>query len=73
MPATHEFLSVTQVKSDYPFLSPGSLANLRCRKEGPKYFKLHKKVLYKRSDLEEWISAEPVLTRDSRPETPTSL
>ena len=70
MPVTNltEFLSVNQIKSDYPFLSPGSLANMRCRKEGPKYYKLNKKVLYRRSDLEAWFSSQPVLTRNSVPE-----
>lgn len=63
-----EYLSVNQVKTEYPFLSPGSLANLRCRKEGPKYYKLNKKVLYRRSDLEAWLGSEPVLTRDSLPD-----
>lgn len=60
-----EYLSVSQVKSEYPFLSPGTLANMRCRKEGPRYYKLNKKVLYKRSDLEVWFESEPVLTHDS--------
>ena len=63
-----EFLSVSQVKNEYPFLSPGTLANMRCRKEGPRYYKLNKKVLYKRSDLEAWFESEPVLTRGSLPE-----
>lgn len=64
----NEFLSVNQVKAEYPFLSPGTLANMRCKKEGPKYYKLKRKVLYKRSDLETWIGSEPVLTRDSLPD-----
>ena len=66
-----EYLSVKQVKSEYPFLLPGSLANLRFRKQGPKYYKLNAKVLYKRADLEAWFSARPVLTRDSMPERGT--
>ena len=68
MSVISEYLSVNQIKSDYPFLSPGSLANMRCRKEGPKYYKLNKKVLYKRSDLEAWLCSQPVLTRDSMPD-----
>jgi hypothetical protein len=63
-----EYLSVNQVKTEYPCLSIGSLANMRCRKEGPRYFKLNKKVLYRRSDLEAWLGSQPVLTRDSVPE-----
>lgn len=60
-----EFLSVAQVREQYPFLSTGTLANMRCRKEGPRYFKLGRKIIYKRSDLERWIASAPVLTRDS--------
>jgi len=63
-----DFLSVSQIKSEYSFLNPGTLANMRCRKVGPKYYKLNKKVLYKRSDLDAWCGSEPVLTRDSMPE-----
>lgn len=65
---SNEYLSVNQIKSEYPFLSAGTLGNLRCRKEGPRYYKLNKKVLYKRSDLEKWFESEPVLTRDSMPD-----
>lgn len=60
-----DFLSVSMVKNEYPFLSPGTLANMRCRKQGPKYHKMGRKVLYKRSDLERWIASAPVLTSDS--------
>lgn len=63
-----EYLSVNQVKTEYPCLSTGSLANMRCRKEGPKYFKIGKKVLYRRSDLEAWLGSEPILTCNSMPE-----
>ena len=60
-----EYLAVKQVKTEYPCLSTGSLANLRCRKEGPKYYKINRKVLYRRSDLEAWLGSQPVLTSDS--------
>lgn len=64
---TEQFLSVNQVKTEFPFLSPGTLANYRCRREGCRFFKLGKKVLYRRSDLLAWIESQPVLTRDSLP------
>lgn len=60
-----EYLSVKQVIEKYNFLSAGTLANMRCRKEGPKYYKLNKKVLYKDSELQNWFEQEPVLTKDS--------
>jgi hypothetical protein len=66
--AETQYLSVNQVKSEFPFINPGTLANLRCRKEGPRYFKVGKKVLYRRSDLLAWFEAEPILTRGCVPE-----
>ena len=45
-------------------LNPGSLANMRCRKQGPRYFRVGKKVLYKVEDLERWLFEEPVMTID---------
>ena len=47
----------------------GSLANMRWAKRGPRYFKAgHKKVLYRVTDVKEWIERSPVLTLDSHPE-----
>ena len=63
-----EYLSVNQVKAEYPFLSTGTLANLRCRRAGCKYYKVNRKVLYRRSDLEAWLSSQPVLTSYSIPD-----
>ena len=45
-------------------LNPVSLANMRCRKQGPRYFRVGKKVLYKVEDLERWLFEEPVMTID---------
>ncbi len=50
-------------------LSVGSLANLRFRGLGCKYYKVGgKKVLYLVSDFENWIKRNPILTIDSLPE-----
>ena len=57
-----DFISVKEATEKYPFLSPGTLANLRCQRKGPRFYKLNRKVLYRESDLESWFSAEPVLT-----------
>ena len=46
-------------------LNVGTLANLRYAKQGPKYFKVGKKVVYFVEDVEAWIRQNPVLTRDS--------
>jgi len=46
----------------------GSLANMRCRKVGPRYFRVGRKVLYFFQDFEAWLRKDPVLTVDSLPE-----
>jgi predicted DNA-binding transcriptional regulator AlpA len=46
-------------------LSAGTLANMRYKKIGPRYYRVGRKVLYMVSDLEEWITRNPVLTMDS--------
>ena len=46
-------------------LSVGTLANLRCKKQGPKYYCVGRKVLYFVDDLEAWIKRNLVLTMDS--------
>ena len=44
----------------------GSLANMRWRRVGPRYFKTGKrKVIYLVSDIEAWIAKSPVQTIDS--------
>ena len=57
-------LSPKGVSEDYP-ISEGVLGNLRWQKRGPKYFKVGRKVLYRREDIERWLYANPVLTTDS--------
>ena len=50
-------------------VSTGTLQNWRSLKNrGPRYFKVGRKILYKLSDLEEFFTANPVLTLDSLPE-----
>ena len=45
--------------------SPGTLANWRTLKKGPRYFKRGHKVLYRLEDLEKFFTECPVLTTDS--------
>ncbi len=40
----------------------GTLANLRSKKQGPKFFKVGKKVVYRPEDIEAWLFRNPVLT-----------
>jgi len=49
-------------------LSEGSLANMRSRREGPRYYKIGRKVIYFITDIEDWLKRTPVLTIDSLPE-----
>jgi|AntAceMinimDraft_17_1070374.scaffolds.fasta_scaffold18034_1 hypothetical protein len=50
----------------YPVLGcEGSLANMRCQKRGPKFFKAGKKVIYRPEDIEDYLFQSPVLTCDS--------
>ena len=46
----------------------GSLANMRCKRIGPKFYKAGRKVIYRAADVEAWLYSQPVLTRDSIPE-----
>jgi len=48
----------------------GTQANMRWAKKGPRYFKKPggRGIYYLYSDVLEWITANPVLTRDSLPE-----
>lgn len=43
----------------------GTLANLRSQKRGPRYYKVGRRVIYFIEDVERWLKAEPVMTRDS--------
>jgi len=50
----------------YPAMgSVGHLANLRCQKRGPKYYKDGRDVIYKPEDVEAYLFRCPVLTIDS--------
>jgi len=60
-------LSPEDVVKVYPALtnSTGVLANWRCQKVGPRYFKVGRKVVYKTDDIEAFLFRHPVLTSDS--------
>lgn len=43
----------------------GTLANWRCRKEGPRFYKRGRRVLYFLDEFEKWLKSVPVLTTES--------
>ena len=46
-------------------LNPGTLANLRNLRKGPRFYKCGRRILYDVEDLEAWLKRQPVLTIDS--------
>ncbi|HDM77740.1 MAG TPA: DNA-binding protein [Deltaproteobacteria bacterium] len=63
----NQILTPADVVKVYPALtrSTGSLANWRHKKQGPKFYKLKQKVVYRAEDIEDYLFRNPVLTRDS--------
>ncbi len=43
----------------------GTLANLRSQRKGPRYFKRGRRITYFIEDVEAWLRAQPVHTKDS--------
>ena len=59
-------LSPADVVRIYPGIGAlCTLANLRCQKRGPKFFKINRKVVYRPEDIEAFLFQNPVLTIDS--------
>lgn len=60
-------LSPKDVVKNYPALttSEGTLANWRFQKRGPRYFKVSRKIVYRSSDVEDFLFRNPILTMDS--------
>ena len=46
-------------------LDPGTLANLRSQRKGPRFFKTGRKVYYRPEDVEAWLFSNPVQTIDN--------
>lgn len=69
-PISKKSLTAREVAEVYG-LEVGTLANLRCQKRGPKYYRVGRKVLYWVDDVEKWVKRVPVLTLDSMPEVET--
>jgi len=62
-----KMVDTAQASALYPW-SAGTFQNKRSKKEGPKYYKVGRKVVYALTDLEDFFTASPVLTVDSLPE-----
>jgi len=48
-------------------LNTGTLANLRSKKQGPKYYHIGRRAYYKLAEFEQWATGNPVITTDSLP------
>lgn len=57
------FVTPKQASVTFGF-AVGYLANLRAKKQRPMYHKAGKKILYRVSDFEAWVTACPVKTID---------
>lgn len=55
LPQPREFIDESTTSKEYPFLPRSKLQKLRCNGEGPQYFKLGRRVVYARGDVEAWI------------------
>lgn len=64
---THRKACSPEMISELYSIPVGSLANMRSKRKGPKFYKLSggRKVLYYLEDVEKWIKQNPVLTIDS--------
>ena len=48
-------LLTTEEAARYPRLSPRTLERYRVTGEGPRFLKIGRRVLYRQSDLDEWL------------------
>jgi hypothetical protein len=61
-----KILSPKDVIERYPVLGcEGSLANMRCQKRGPKFYKVSRKIVYRQEDIEAYLFRNPIQTIDS--------
>lgn len=52
-------LSTREVAQTYG-INEGTLANLRWLKQGPKYYRCGRRILYRPDDVEQWLFSTPV-------------
>ena len=59
-------VAITAEEAEVAYSIPrGTLANLRCRREGPVFFKVGSRCYYKVAGFEEWFFSKRVLTKDA--------
>jgi hypothetical protein len=46
-------------------IDAGTLANYRSRKEGCRFYKVKRRVFYRKDEFEKWFFGNPILTIDS--------
>jgi hypothetical protein len=63
--ATEKISFDPRYAEDHYSVDAGHLANLRSRKEGPKFYRRGRRVYYKRDEFERWLFECPVQTKDS--------
>ena len=57
-------LEPLEVEARYPIMA-GTLANKRSKGEGPVYFKVGRKIIYRPEDIEAYLFSNPIQTVDS--------
>ena len=58
----------TQEAAAYLGVKPCTLELWRCRKKGPRYFKLGSRVMYDLAELDAWFATRGVHTADTAPQ-----
>ncbi|WP_435594882.1 helix-turn-helix transcriptional regulator [Tsukamurella tyrosinosolvens] len=58
----NDILTTKQVTDAYPFLNENTLRYLRHAHKGPASFTLGARVLYRRSEVERWLSEQEMAT-----------
>ena len=67
MQGEKDFMSPLAVEEEFN-LPRGTQANWRSQKRGPRYYKIsNKKILYRRADIIDFLTSNPVLTINSLP------
>lgn len=63
----HPVLTIDDMIARYPGTNRQSWAQLRYRGNGPKYFKVGRKVFYRPEDIDEWEQSQLLTRTDDEP------
>lgn len=61
-----ELMTIEEVSAEYR-LSPNTLRYWRHRGEGPASFRLGRRVMFRRSDVDDWVQKQYEKTSSTRP------